>query len=329
MQRLLFVLYQIDEARRQIEAGRLEQLRIALLLLDNAAELQFDRRVREEMVIDEWNENTRSLALLIPEGERPELLRDLVAWIPLTQREKRSLNRTYDKKLEFLSHRRSLIDPRLAGVLAYLHRYRNEAYHEGRVREATLRTACLILLEANCQLLETLSYSTRFASDEDYGWFTERFGMKRAPLVTSGAFAARALRADVSADPLAVAESLAEHLSSRLDELWENLDFIVDGSRLATREAAYTAAQLLAAVKQGRASPELLVEQYTAEMTLDDVAAIVPLIDGVRMSAAPLDAFMVFSELETRLEVIEAPIDGLVEMIDRHVQQHVDLALGK
>ena len=217
MQGLSFVLFQIDEARRYLESGRLEGLRLALLLLDNAAELQLDRRVREEMVIEEWNENTRTLALLIPEPERPARLQELVAWMPLSAREKRNLERGYDKKLEFLSFRRSLLDPRLAGILGYLHRYRNEAYHEGRVRPATLRTACLILIEANCQLLESLPMMVRYASDESYEWFSERFGNDRAAFLGGGRFAVGTFRAGLFPELSAVAVALADHLSSRLD----------------------------------------------------------------------------------------------------------------
>lgn len=329
MQRLSFVLYQIDEARRYLKGGRLEGLRLALLLLDNAAELQLDRRVREEMVIEEWNENTRTLALLIPAAERPNLLQELVAWTPLSAREKRSLERTYDRKLDFLSSRRSLIDPRLAGVLGYLHRYRNEAYHEGRVRQGTLRTACLILIEANCQLLEALPTMVRYASDESYDWLTERFGSDRAAFFGGGRFAVSTFRAGLFPEPSAVAGALADHVSSRLDEVREDLDFIVDGSRLASREEAFGASQLLAAVKSGDAPPDLPLEQFRPNWTTADIEALVQTNDGLRRVVSPLDAFAAFSELEANLEAFERPIDGLVELIDRHIQQEIDLARGK
>ena len=45
MQRLTSILFQMDEALRHIGDGRIERLRLAMLLLDNAAELQIDRRV--------------------------------------------------------------------------------------------------------------------------------------------------------------------------------------------------------------------------------------------------------------------------------------------
>lgn len=59
MQRLLFVLFQLDEARRYIEDGRLPHLRLALLLLDNTAEIQMDRRIQDNWQRDVLRERLR------------------------------------------------------------------------------------------------------------------------------------------------------------------------------------------------------------------------------------------------------------------------------
>jgi hypothetical protein len=49
LQTLISVVFQLDEAKRYIQDGRLQQLRVALLLLDNAAELQMDRRIQLDL----------------------------------------------------------------------------------------------------------------------------------------------------------------------------------------------------------------------------------------------------------------------------------------
>ena len=46
MRFLGYLLFQLDEARRYIEDGRPEHLRLAFLLLDNAAEIQMVRRIK-------------------------------------------------------------------------------------------------------------------------------------------------------------------------------------------------------------------------------------------------------------------------------------------
>jgi hypothetical protein len=148
MQQLTFVLYEMDEALRYIEGGRLEQLRLALLLLDNAAELQIGRRVRQERqsedLVERIRERTRALR-----AARGVKSTDPADRPPLSAAEKRRIERSFDAKLAYLAERHGVLDPRLAKVLSYVHRYRNEAYHEGTVRRETIRTAALILFEAN------------------------------------------------------------------------------------------------------------------------------------------------------------------------------------
>jgi hypothetical protein len=44
LQTLISIVFQLNEAKRCIQDGRLQQLPVALLLLDNAAEIQMDRQ---------------------------------------------------------------------------------------------------------------------------------------------------------------------------------------------------------------------------------------------------------------------------------------------
>ena len=50
MQHLTFVAYGIDEALRYLRRGRAEDLRLALVLLDNAAELQQALALKPELI---------------------------------------------------------------------------------------------------------------------------------------------------------------------------------------------------------------------------------------------------------------------------------------
>jgi len=54
-----------------VEDGRQEPLRGALLLLDNAVELQMDWAIRVELSSADFREKLRTLALEIPDAERP------------------------------------------------------------------------------------------------------------------------------------------------------------------------------------------------------------------------------------------------------------------
>jgi hypothetical protein len=329
VQRPTYVLYQLDEALRYIRGDRLEQVRLALLLLDNAAELQLQQRVTSELQSEEIRERIRSMAMSRPPERRGEVA-DLINWQPLTPAQKRQLEHSFADKLRFLSQRHEVLDRRLAEVVRYLHRYRNEAYHRARVRPETIRTATVILFEANCLLLLSVFRVTVWSSAADYTWLAERFAPARAKtLLWDEDLAAIVdeLRAGVLPTVASVAETLVEHLESRFAELWDALDFVVDNSPLASRDDAVRFAQLDPSV-DGRYIEELLssFRPKWSEQTVTQLESRIPEIE-----AAPtrLDAFAIFSDLETDLESVERPVLDVASSIDQGIQLEVDRLMGK
>lgn len=332
MQRLTYVLFQMDEARRYLEGGRLEQVRLALLLLDNAAELQIERRVSDELASENLRERirTQTRMLRIPKGYS-EHLDELAEWQPLTAREKDRLSQSFPAKLDYLSERHQLLDPSIAAVLSYLHRYRNEAYHEGRVRRETIRTAAVILFEINCILLLNVFRVSMFGSNEDYSWIEERFRVDRPGSLLGGGESLQRivdeLRALVVPDPSAVTETLVRHLESRFEDVWDAVDFIVSSTPAESREEALKVAQLDPNV-DGRAIEALLADfdPQWSERTVRDLESR---IGEVRAATDRLDAFSSFSQLETELEKIEEPLYTTAMEIDHAIQLQMDQMRGK
>ena len=332
MQHLTYVLYQLDEACRYLEGGRLEQLRLALLLLDNAAELQVERRVRDYLQSENLRERVRSQLLRFPRAaDERDILGELRDWRPLTASQKRRLDRAFDEKLRFLSERHDILDPRLAKVLSYLHRYRNEAYHEGRVRSETIRTAAVILVEVNCRLLMTVFRVAMLASSEDYSWLDLQFGDHRRffgdnaalePLVND-------LRASVLSEFASIAPTLAAHLENRIAEMLDALDFVVSNSGLTSRVEALQVAQAVAAVDRGEADPAGEPEDYSAKWSLGAVAELRGEVADIKEIADPLEAFAAFSAIEERIEALEREVSSLAGWIDGRIQYEIDLARGK
>jgi hypothetical protein len=337
MQRLTYILFQLDESLRYIDDGRIERLRLALLLLDNAAELQLDRRVRDHLAIEEINERTRQQTILLTElvpesrAELPALLGELVAWKPLTKAQKRSLDRFFDEKLRFLFERYTTLDPALAKVLSYLHRYRNEAYHEGRVRVETVRTAALIYFEANCSLLLSVFTVQSYASNEDYSWLEERFGIRSTGLFVGGSLQAVVdrLRKPVLPTLETVVDTLRSHLNSRITDLLADLDFIVDGSRPTTRAEAARVAQLYAALERGDVVWSTDPETYVGRWTLESVEATTWSIGSLADAVDRLDAFARFADIEQAIEAFEHDVRPLVILVDRMVDEEIDRRRGK
>lgn len=333
MQRLTYVLYQMDEARRYLEGGRLEQVRLALLLLDNAAELQIDQRVTDELTHENLREQIRERArtLGIPKG-RSEELDELADWQPLTAKEKDRLSKFFPAKLDYLSKRHHVLDPGIAAVLGYVHNYRNEAYHEGRVRPETIRTAAVILFEIDCFLLQNVFRVVMAASNEDYSWIGERFGIERPeaallfgretlkPIVEE-------LRAIVVPDLSAITDVLVGHLESRFEDLWDAVDFIVHETPAASREDTLKVSQLDPAV-DGRYIDELLAS-FDPRWSEASVHELEARIREVEAATDRLDAFGRFSKVETELETVEQAVFSTASEIDDAIQLQFDQWRGK
>jgi hypothetical protein len=148
-------------------------------------------------------------------------------------------------------------------VLSYVHQYRNEAYHEGRVRRETIHTAAVILFEINCFLLLNVFRVAMVASNEDYSWIAERFHVDRPGWLLGGGVSLQRivdeLRGLVVPDLSAVTVTLVRHLASRFEDLWDSVDFIVGNTPATSRADALKVAQLDPAV-DGRYIDELLAD---------------------------------------------------------------------
>ncbi len=111
MKRLSSILFQIDEACRFVEDGRQEPLRVALLLLDNAVELQMDWAIRAELSDADDREKLRTMALEMPGANRPSDLQWLIDWKPLTRKQKAEMDRNFNEKVDFLASLPDKVDP--------------------------------------------------------------------------------------------------------------------------------------------------------------------------------------------------------------------------
>lgn len=334
MRRLQYILLQVDEARRFLSDGRLGHLRLALLLLDNAAELQLDREIQDRLMHEGLTERLRHTVLQIPRDRVDGPLADLLHWEPLSKHDKRRLDRLFDEKVNQLADRWNELDRRLVGPLIYLHRYRNEAYHRARVRSATIRTAAVLLLEINCLLLLALTPgATMVSSAEDYSWLEERFTVNAHVLMSDQRTLERiveTIRGDVLPSTEVVIATLAEHLTSRFQELYDALDFVVANTAVDDREEAFRRSQYGAAVEAGQITPSLeALQAYTPSVTLDTLAGLQGRIAAIGRASDRLEAFDRFAKIERELEPIEEPVHTAAAEVDELIQAEIDRRRGK
>ena len=332
MQRLLFVLFQLDEARRYIEDGRLPHLRLALLLLDNAAEIQMDRCIQEIWPRDALLERMRTVTARLPRERLPESLRELVDWTPLSSKEKYKIDKFFDEKVGYLVGHGDL-EEALAGPLKYVHKYRNEAYHRAQVRDGTIRTAALILLEINCHMvIHMVPGSSMYSSAEDYSWFEERFGWKPHDLFAGRdklPIAVEDIRSRVLPSDAAVAQTLAEHLQNRFAEMDDSLTFIAEnGAHRSSKETALWDSQFYAE-KHRTGAPAAQMKSFVPKYTLQSISSLEEQIVNVSSAPTRLDAFHQFSLIEKDLEPIETDVSDMAAAIDEFIQAEIDRIRGK
>lgn len=334
MQFLNFVLLQLDEACRLIKDGRLAHLRIALVLLDNSAEIQMERSASNNLMHETIRERIRHTVLQVPEDRRGERLQKLADWEPLTYKGKRNVFRNFDDKVRYLSERTKQLDSRLAGPLIYLHKYRNEAYHHARVRKDTIETATRLLLEINCALLLSLSGSgTVYASDEDYSWLSERFGKRSIKLMLDDDLILKAVqefRDIIELNDSSISNLLANHLLSRIRRARDSLAFIVRSTGCPDGETAIRDSyecNMARCKQEGRDARALVRAKDRHSLAfLSDVEGEA---DEIKRLPDRLDSFHQFSLLESEFEPVEESVDVLATEVDNIIQIQIDIARGK
>jgi hypothetical protein len=330
MQFLSYVLLQIDEACRQIQDGRLAQLRIALLLLDNSAEIQMHRCATEQLLHEEMRERIRNRALEIPEGQVPDTLLDLVRWVPIDTKRKQAIHRYFDEKVQYLTERAGQLDARLAAPLSYLHKYRNEAYHHARVRKETIETAAKLLLDINCELLLNLSRGcTVYASDEDYSWIKQRFREDRlsTDFVPN---AVKDFRATVDLNDESVAQLLVRHLRSRIQEVFRSLEFIVENTACPDAQTAIRDSRAFNEERRERHGlPRIKIQGLAERHSVDFLKELSQRLEEITGGRDRFEAFQAFSTLESIFEPVEESVQELAAEIDGMIQMQIDIARGK
>ncbi|MDN4175578.1 hypothetical protein QWY28_21625 [Nocardioides sp. SOB77] len=227
MERLVRIAVHMQEAVRLGSSRWLEHQRLALILLDNAAELLMNRCCedllrREDFDLRELRNIERAQAW------RPDLYRtepmarrldELRARTTSIRRRKR-IERDFNEKARFLVERDQL-QPTYARILLRLHAYRNEAYHRDEVRPETLSSAVEIYTIAACHLMRTLTTGTMIGYSRDapepLRRFSELFSQARTPFDVQPAIADALLVEAGLAGVSAVREVLRSNMTDRLD----------------------------------------------------------------------------------------------------------------
>lgn len=288
--------------------------------------------VENELSQDETRARLKELALQTKaDSKSPNRLRD---YTPTSADRRRRIERFFNEKIKYLSLDHNLLDAALAEVISYLHKYRNKAQHQGKIRKATLYPAVRVLFEIATDLFATMPISTFAASSsDDYQWLKMQYGIQPTDLIEVDARrkVSEQLIKEIIPDTHALGESLALHISSRADELLEALDFIAENMQSAEDRAT-----ALKAIQYWQEFPDRpFIEnddrfrQYSPQHDLKLFERISQQVENLTNIPNRIEVFRVFSEIEWILEPVENQVYEVSAQVERHIQLEIDLRLGK
>lgn len=330
MRKISLIVDQIDQCRKFIQSDEISYLRMALILLDNASEILMYRKVMDEFVYEDFGKPLHKHAELL-KNELAEF--NLPALTPEPKRKK--IIRFYDEKTFFLSENRSFLNPITAKVLRILHRYRNESFHRDVVRRETIRPLVILFFEIICDLLVELTPSSYSISSED-NWetFCKRYNIKSANHLFGQEFL-EIIRNNFK-DEIKVSlpdfhEILANHLFSRFEEAFEQIEFIrVDGQRIDSQEETLKRVQLFQSDRKVDFSNyKKEIVNYQPEFTLLNFENWKKSIDGFKNCIDRHSLFSAFADIEEDFEKIENQINEEALKLELGIQLEIDRSRGK
>lgn len=334
MRQLIIVTEQLEECKQLILHGGVPQLRMATLLADNVAEVLMHRRIEDLLVYSGWYENMLKRVLSYPKDpEREGLISKFKAEI-IPEPRKKKIRRFFDEKVKFLSEEKKEIEPVLGSVLTCMHRYRNEAYHQDKLRNEIARPVALLLFEVVCDLFVDLGpKSLGVSSEENWKWFEQRYGVM--PFDAANEAGRSAIRGHLRAGlPLSLEElrdNLLSHLNKRLESAYRALDFMIENvAKIKTRHDAMKFAQYWASRKDAQSPPS--DEEYNKFVPLRSLADLEHWADELSVLEKMDSKLTVFGEFvrrEEELEPIEAIIHDQAAELDHAIQMEIDRMRGK
>ena len=335
---------QVAESNRMLVQCGVARWRISVLLLDNTTELllklECDNRLafnglRREL-LDSVNfqiaagQTHLDKAPFQDDDDEPELLtdeRDRLERQIVSELELAAIERDFNRKTAYLVQNKFL-SVQHGTVLKRLHKYRNEIYHEDKIRPATVEAAAKIYTYVVCDLMKRVrpGWVISMKTPDLDALFASQY--PHSPSIAFlEPFADALLAQSPVGTPLVLSQTLSQHIIDRLDELDSDLDYIASGGGIhktdeQTREKTL---HRLVRVTNLFLSPDArkLTTHYGHVRKWRAAAVNLATIDDY------MRAFDKFASLEAALEIIEEPVRDIVIAIDRNIEMEIDRRRGK
>lgn len=341
MEELERTAVQLWEAKRLAEYEDVAHGRLALLLLDNAAETCLIWSAQSSLIYAEWYGSMacqlRDVGLHDVEGQR---LKSEIDAKTVPKRRRRQIERNFNDLVDYVFAQDDFgLRSEFAECLKILHRYRNAAYHRDTVRPDVLGPAVQIYFFLCCHLLK---HERQILQEIDQipTAVAEIFGGQVPTSTWPGpAIDSATLRSELAdfflstrgLDHAGVALALSAHLLARLATLDRHLATI--GQSVPPGIKRWAVLQL---VQQAPVEREDFDRETPADFWTRPVPVTEEVLAAWHKAATELfgveiafDALRQFAAIEQTLERLEEPVGRFIEDIDRAEQQAIDEMRGK
>lgn len=316
---------QMVEAKRFARHGTTAYSRLALLLLDNAAELSLARSARSALrVAGLYDQMSERLAKL-GDDQMTDGLHESVRRHVISARRRKKIEREFDSLVDFVAEQgRAGVNEEMAQSLKALHRFRNHAYHRDEVRSDIIDPAVRIYFFLCCELLRS-EHSMVHQIGRPTPLLEELVGeiavegnwngigydsAELARVVTDR------LREGMQLDHSSVCTALSQHLMARLSSVVASLreiaDFISEGLPTAT---------VLRIIQDPHAASEssLPADFWTRPLPINEstIDAWQRLAQSVQSETDAQRALHGFAETESAIVTLESAVAPFLEEIDR------------
>ena len=211
---------QLSEAAEQLRKQTPTGARLALMLLDNLAELLMHRKVLYLFSWDDYFSDSR--------GSK------------YSSTERRKVKWYFDEKVRFLMATDANLSAEEAEVLKLGHRLRNEAYHQGKIRDSIMVDMAGAYLDVVCKIWPRLWYGAySFSGQSEVSDFLARYGLSGS-LINDETLTqvARAIRGRVEKRSEPLQSVLGRDLHDRISELLDSVDYLSTGWSGSPRRCA-------------------------------------------------------------------------------------------
>ena len=207
MKQIRKYIEQLEEAGRLLDKGTPTYARLALMLLDNLADVFMFTRIRHEFAFD-----SRSWRVGPPK---------------YSAEKRKKIMAKFAKKVSFLFAELQVLDFDDGEILKVGHQFRNEAYHRGEVREAIILDVVKSYLGVVGRLIPLLWTGSYAYSGDEVPRFLEKYGLDASHIdedilgtLCTSILSGRTCTAEE------LAGTLSQDLLRRVEDFLEGLDIL-------------------------------------------------------------------------------------------------------